>query len=55
MNDGVEKKLQNLLIKAWRERWPDLTWGIYVKEVILFYFQNWFGKTSLDYVRLDQD
>ena len=36
MSDSVEQKLKNLLLKAWRERWSDIVWGIYVKEVILF-------------------
>ena len=35
MSDSVEHKLKNLLLKAWRERWSDIVWGIYVKEVML--------------------
>nr|CAG4642316.1 EOG090X01FD [Evadne anonyx] len=34
MSDSVEHKLKNLLLKAWRERWSDIVWSIYVKEVI---------------------
>jgi len=33
MSESVEQKLNLLLKKAWRERWTDLMWGIYVKEV----------------------
>ncbi|XP_046644835.1 mediator of RNA polymerase II transcription subunit 24-like [Daphnia pulicaria] len=34
MTESVEQKLKHLMRKAWRERWTDLMWGIYVKEVI---------------------
>ena len=43
MGESVEHKLKHLLIKAWRERWSDITWGIYVKEVrfLLFCIRNY--------------
>ena len=31
--ESMDQKLKHLLMKAWRERWSDLMWGIYVKEV----------------------
>ncbi|XP_057366748.1 mediator of RNA polymerase II transcription subunit 24-like [Daphnia carinata] len=34
MTESIEQKLKHLMRKAWRERWTDLMWGIYVKEVI---------------------
>nr|CAG4646828.1 EOG090X01FD [Megafenestra aurita] len=34
MSESVEQKLKHLMRKAWRERWTDLMWGVYVKEVI---------------------
>ena len=37
MSENVEQKLKNLLLKAWRERWTDIMWGIYVKEVVLYH------------------
>lgn len=33
MSESVEQKLKHLMRKAWRERWTDLMWGVYVKEV----------------------
>nr|CAG4641474.1 EOG090X01FD [Eurycercus lamellatus] len=34
MSESVEQQLKHLMRRAWRERWSDLLWGVYVKEVI---------------------
>jgi hypothetical protein len=39
MTESVEQKLKHLMRKAWRERWTDLMWGIYVKEVLQHSFK----------------
>ena len=34
MSENVEQQLKHLMRRAWRERWSDLLWGVYVKEVL---------------------
>lgn len=43
MSENVEQQLKHLMRRAWRERWSDLLWGVYVKEVLN-------SKVILDYI-----
>ena len=34
MDSKKEVSLKSLLLRAWRERWPDMHWSIHVKQLL---------------------
>lgn len=35
-----EAQAKNLIMRAWRERWTDVQWGIHVRSVIINYLES---------------